>query len=313
MRGTFAQALAVVAACIAATTAGCTSGPPAPTPASSRATAPAAAPSGRSGELTDDERLLVQRAQETLVERCMRAKGFPYWPAPLPPADILHGNGYVVDDIGWARRNGYGTRLRETFLARQRTNRNDAYANTLSPADSGRYAKALLGGPTGSMLTAELPGGQRIRTPREGCRAEARDRLYGDFPTWFRVEKTATSLTGLYLPALLRDRRFVAAQEAWATCMRRAGHDYATPPAAREGLAERAKGLSPARAHTVEVELAVAEATCASRTPLAATARALDAEYRATGLQRYGDDLATYHRMNRTALANAEEITGSSG
>ncbi|GGT12012.1 hypothetical protein GCM10010271_13580 [Streptomyces kurssanovii] len=69
--------------------------------------------------------------------------------------------------------------------------------------------------------------------------------------------------------------------------------------------------MDPGRAHAAEVEVAVAEATCASRSSLAATARTLDREYRRTKLQRYGDVLSTYHRMNLTALARAEKIAGS--
>ncbi|MEU0188414.1 hypothetical protein ABZ250_00825 [Streptomyces afghaniensis] len=61
-------------------------------------------------------------------------------------------------------------------------------------------------------------------------------------------------------------------------------------------------GLSPARAHATEVELAVAEATCAVETSLARTARALEREYRTEKLRRYSHDIALYQRMRLTAL-----------
>ncbi|MET8828386.1 hypothetical protein ABZX40_21900 [Streptomyces sp. NPDC004610] len=267
---------------------------------------------GAGRELNDAERLLIQRAEQSLVKECMEDAGFAYWAAELPDEEELKGSGYVLTDPGWAGRHGYGSRFQDRLERRQREDRNHAYANALPEDDRVRYGRALEGGPSGGMLRAALPAGGTVQTPRQGCQAAAKGALYGDFEAWFKAEKTATNLSALYLPQLLADPRFTAALGAWAGCMREAGHDYADPPAAREALPKLIEGLVPEQAYAVEVDLAVTEATCATETPLATTARALESEYRERQLDRYGEDIATYERLGVAALARAERITGSS-
>ncbi|WP_217213101.1 hypothetical protein [Streptomyces sp. AC550_RSS872] len=127
----------------------------------------------------------------------------------------------------------------------------------------------------------DLPAGGTISTTSTGCLAEAKGNLYGDTATWFRVNKIATSLTPLYVPHLVKDPRFVKAVEAWSRCMREAGHAYASPDEIREDRHALTQGRSAARAHAAEVQLAVTEATCAVKTSLGKTARALERKYRA--------------------------------
>lgn len=265
---------------------------------------------GQTRELTAPEQILVRRAEQTLVKACMDKAGFRYWIGPLPTADDLKGGGYVLTDVGWAKRNGYGTRLRERTAELQRTDPNNKYANSLPQKDRTRYSETLEGGPSAGMLTIELPVGGTVRTPRHSCLTEAKERLYGDFETWFRAEKTATNLTGLYVPDLLKDRRLTAALKKWSACMREAGHDYADPTAVRNELPSLTKGLSADAAFTTERRLAVDEAECATRTPLSATAHDLEREYRDKLRGTYGDALTAYERMRFAALERAEDITG---
>jgi hypothetical protein len=314
MMRAFAFACAGVVIAVAGT-AGCTSAATADPTRSDRSPRAAASDAadldGRGRELTESEQILVRRAEQTLVQKCMAAKGFTYWIGPLPTVDDLKGDGYVLTDVGWAKRHGYGSRLQEKVQDLQRDDPNHAYANALPRTERVRYSETLEGGPSGVMLTAELPGGGTIRTPRDSCLSDAKDQLYGDFEAWFRAEKTATNLTPLYVPALVEDQRFTGAVEAWSACMRDAGHDYPDPSTVREKLPELTAGLTEEKAYAAEVGLAVAEATCATETSLAETARALDLEYRDKKLRRYREDIAAYQRMSRTALNRAEDITGS--
>ncbi|WP_329037241.1 hypothetical protein OIE71_28545 [Streptomyces sp. NBC_01725] len=261
-------------------------------------------------ELTDAEQVRVERAEEHLVKKCMEREGFTYWVGRVPSVPERRSYGYVLDDVRWAEKYGYGTRLQQQAERARLNDRNIAYDNALPRAERLRYSKALDGRPSNDILSAELPGGGAIETPRRGCRADAKDRLYGDFPAWFRVEKTATNLTPLYVPELVRDKRFLGAVGAWSTCMREEGHDYADPSELREELPALVRGLSREKAHTTEVKLAVVEATCSTETSLGDTARALEDEYRDKKLKRYSDDIATYRRMGLAALARAEHITG---
>ncbi|MFF3379880.1 hypothetical protein ACFYXF_43875 [Streptomyces sp. NPDC002680] len=265
---------------------------------------------GKVREPTDAEQVLVQRAENVLVKSCMEKAGFRYWIGPLPTVDDLKGGGYVLTDVDWAKRNGYGSRLREKAAELQRTDPNSKYANSLPQQDRARYSETLEGGPSAGMLTVDLPAGGTVRTPRHSCLTEAKGRLYGDFETWFKAEKTATNLTRLYVPDLLDDQRLVDALKKWSACMREAGHDYDDPTAIRNELPSLTKGLSPDAAFTAEVRLAVDEAECATGTSLSATAHDLEREYRDKLRGTYGDALTTYERMRFAALERAEDITG---
>ncbi|GAA2114029.1 hypothetical protein [Streptomyces synnematoformans] len=270
---------------------------------------------GRSGpmarELTHREQIQLQRAEALLVKECMAGEGFSYWVGPLPTVDDLKAGGYLVTDVDWASRHGYGGRLSERLPRLQREDPNHAYANGLPRKERLRYDETLNGALSAGMLSVELPTGGTVRTPRHSCLTEAKERLYGDFATWFTAEKVATNVTELFVPDLVRDRRFADAVGEWSTCMREAGHTYADPPAIRAKLPALTKGLSSDKAHAVEVRLAVAEARCATGTPLAATARALEKEYRGKRLGAYRDEIATYRQMSLAALARAEDITGT--
>ncbi|MFE5797930.1 hypothetical protein ACFQ8C_35850 [Streptomyces sp. NPDC056503] len=268
-------------------------------------------PGGQARDLTDAEQLLIQQAEQSLIKQCMEQAGFTYLVGRLPTVDDLKGGGYVLTDVAWAKRHGYGSRLRQKLAEAQADDPNHAYARALPRQERVRYGKALDGELSRDMLTAELPSGGTVRTPRRSCLATAQGQLYGDHETWFRVSQTAMNLTSLYAPDLVKDRRFVDAVAKWSACMGEAGHEHADPPEAREKLAELTAALGSEAAYAIEVELAVAEATCATRTPLARTARALQTEYRDTRLRRYGDETAAYRRMSLDALGRAEDITGA--
>ena len=257
-------------------------------------------------DLTDTEEVVVERAEGLLVETCMVAKGFRYWVGPIASLDERRSYAYVLDDVAWVKEHGYGGRLAKAAEKARAEDPDVAYFNALSRADRIRYSRALEGMPSDT-LSVELPGGGTVEAPASGCATEAKDELYGGYETWFRVSKTAESLTPLYLPDVMADKRFVRALTAWSSCMREAGHDYRSPDLIREELTTLTKGLSDTKAHAVEVELATAEATCAGNgeSGLADTARALEREYREKKLSRYAADIATYERLRLAALARA--------
>lgn len=304
-----------VAAAVAVTVVGCTTasaGPVSDADAAHAARARTdAVETGR--PITDAEQVLVDQARELLIEECMAAQGFRYWPVPVGTVEERQGSGYVLDDVDWAREHGYGTQLRDRVVAIQENDPNHAYANALPEAERLRYSDALDGNPSAGLLTAELPAGGTIRTPSDSCVAKAKGELYVDFAAWFQAEKVATNLVGLYADDLVADERFKAALTAWSECMHERGHDYPDPPAIRQDLPLLTKGLSDGRALAVEKELAVDEATCAVReTSLVSTTRDLESEYR-DGLRQYRDDVAEYHRLQHAALENAREIRARRG
>jgi hypothetical protein len=82
-----------------------------------------ATPAGVSSraEISAADRAVLDRAQEILVVRCMAGRGFdvdvPAQRAPRIPAETLRRFRYVIDDVDWAVRHGYGMADQRRALA----------------------------------------------------------------------------------------------------------------------------------------------------------------------------------------------------
>ncbi|MGR4852127.1 hypothetical protein [Streptomyces sp. LARHCF252] len=275
------------------------------------ATSATAAKNSPERELTDAEDFLIGKAEQLLVKKCMARHGYPYWIDTPLSAEESRASGFVNDDVPWAREHGYGGRIKQKVAASKKADRNLAYRAELPEGKRAQYVATLAGGPESEALTVELPAGRTIESSTGGCEAAAQQELYGDSKTWFRADRIAGNLTPLYVPDLVADKRFTMALKAWSGCMARAGHDYSDPEEIRSDLPELTEGLTIAEAHTTEVKLAVAEATCARESSLARTARELERHYRDKLRGRYGEEMATRSRLQHAALARAKKITGS--
>ncbi|WP_410534709.1 hypothetical protein [Streptomyces sp. KL2] len=258
-------------------------------------------------DLTVAEEVEIDRAEEVLVRQCMQSQGFRYWPGPVAGIAERKAGGYVVDDVNWARRYGYGRSFDIAAEKARRSHPNITYANALPEKERIRYSRAL-DGDFDDTLTVELPSGGSVRTPRTGCYAEAREQLYGDYPTWFRVKKTVTSLTPLYVPQILRDERLVTAVTAWSHCMKNSGEPFKSPDEIRRKRDGLTKGMNESQARKAESALAVTEAECARKTSLGKIARALEKEYRERALRDYAAESTTYQQMRMSALARAGNL-----
>ncbi|MGW2158516.1 hypothetical protein [Nonomuraea sp. NPDC001699] len=270
---------------------------------------PVAKPGAPTAPITPADEVTLSWAESLLVRDCMRDAGFEYWVERPADQDGLLPVGFVLDDVEWARRNGYGTRARNAAVAARKHSRNVAYVNGLPAARRIAYREALNGGAGNEVLSVKLPDGRTINNSLGGCSASSIARLYGDRATWFRVDRLAMNITPLVMGRLVKDARYTAGVKAWSACMRERGHDYATPPAAHLAAPGLSVGMTAERAHATEVELAVDEATCARRTDLRATMRALGREYRPKIGARYAAELDLYDRMRGEALARARKIT----
>ncbi|MFJ3040186.1 MULTISPECIES: hypothetical protein [Streptomyces] len=253
------------------------------------------------------EEVEVDRAEQALVTRCMQRRGFRYWPLPVLSVQARKVGAYVVDDVAWARQYGYG---RSFDAAAQRANRshpNITYVKGLPKKERVRYSRALDGTFTHT-ITTELPSGGSVRTPRDGCYAQAREQLYGDYATWFRAKKTVTALTPLYVPRILQDERLTSTVAAWSRCMKAAGRPFQSPDTIRRERESLIHGMTESQALRSESALAVTEAECAQQTSLGKTARALETEYRDKVARDYAEEFTAYRRMRLSALARAHSL-----
>ncbi|MEU1483175.1 hypothetical protein [Streptomyces sp. NPDC005752] len=260
-------------------------------------------------DLTVPEEMEIEYAEYALVKKCMEDKGFTYWMGPVASADARRAGRYVNDDIAWAKKYGYGRPFDEAAEKDRREHPNVRYPNGLPRKDRIRYNTSL-NGDYDDVLRVDLPAGGTMETPREGCWAEARNRLYGDLETWFKAKKTVTGLSPLYVPDILADERLRKAVAAWSSCMKKAGLPFSSPEQLREKRIARTEGMSSGEARTYETELAVSDAGCAVESSLGKTARALEREHLSVLLKEYEKENTTYQRMRLTALAHAREPDG---
>ncbi|WOX23424.1 hypothetical protein [Streptomyces solicathayae] len=245
------------------------------------------------------DRRYLKRAEQILIAECLRAQGFAYEARTLPDEPPRRFP-YVLDDVAWARRHGYGLDEERRIAARKAADPNERYFRGLPP-ERQKAALAALNGARPEGLSARMPGGGVVVASDEGCTARAQRRLYGDLQGWFAARLTVANLTPLYVPKVREDPEFRRAVGGWARCMAGRGHRYATPDALREAL----PGV---RTRAAEIRLAVAEAGCAGESGLAATAKALDARYGAEVRRRYAGQIATELRLARAAVPRAREV-----
>lgn len=289
------RALAWLMAILALATAGCTA---TSTESTSRDPGP---------ELSNAELALIERAEAILVKGCMEKHGFKYWAPPPAISDEGRDFPYVVDDVGWAHRHGYGSDL---FARQERLRKNDPntkYLNSLTP-ERRAAASVAFGGSGTSSVEVRVPGGATIGQSATGCLAEAQQALYGDFPAWVRAQAITGNLSQLFRPAVERDHRFTAAVESWAGCMSEKSLPYPSPLEIQKALPGLTGGQTTEQARVIERRLSVAEATCANKTGLAATTRTLDQRYGDPVRKKYGKEIDAKRRLQRAALERARDI-----
>ncbi|MEU4531604.1 hypothetical protein AB0F49_25590 [Micromonospora ureilytica] len=278
---TLAVALPLAASSIAGARPGSTSAGTAST------STPAADPAPARPVGPEDRQILI-RAESLLTRDCMIRAGFRMWLGTPPPADELLSFPYVVDDIAWARKHGFGSDLVEAVDTRRRANPNQRYVSGLSPERREAYL-ATLNGARPEGLEARLPSGGVMRRSAEGCTSEAQRRLYDDLAEWYRSSKVVVDLTYLRQRRVLADPAWTTALRPWARCLRQHGYTADTPDRLRESVGPRGRAD--------EIAAAVAEARCA-QDGLAATTRALDA--------RHGDELTAAHHQDVVAKNRLE-------
>ncbi|MDQ0605798.1 hypothetical protein QF037_010231 [Streptomyces canus] len=258
-------------------------------------------------DLTVEDEIEVERAEQRLVKACMAEQGFPYWEFPVPGVDERRAGRYVTDDVRWAKKYGYGRLFGEKAEEVRLTHPTVTYQKKLAKEERAAYSKAL-DGDWRDAMTVELPGGTgTIETPRGGCSNEARKQLYGDPETWFTVRRTITGLMPLYVPDVMKDKRFTESLEKWSRCMEKAGRPFDNPDKLRAKRDVLTEGMPFTEANKFDTELAVIDATCAKESSLGEIARSLEITYLEKVLERYGKENAEYRKMRLNALVQARK------
>ncbi|MEU5431397.1 hypothetical protein AB0H73_38145 [Streptomyces olivoreticuli] len=280
------------------------------------ASAPADAPGRTSArpaasvlrEPTEKEKELLHKAGQLLLRDCMRRKGFEYRTFERNPVADAREFPYVIDDVDWARRHGYGSDIERAMQEIRRNDVNQHYFQGL-PAERRAAALAAANGARPQGLTARTPDGMTMTRSSAGCQSEAEGTLYQDLRAWFQAQTTATALPPMRNEKVAAEPEFAKATRSWATCMRAAGHDYADPAALRAALPPPERPLPRGQ----EVELAVDEADCARTSGLGETARRLDRKHDAELRRRYRTEVEARLRLQLAALPRARSVIEKAG
>ncbi|MFJ6759395.1 hypothetical protein ACIQNK_30800 [Streptomyces sp. NPDC091273] len=263
---------------------------------------------GPPGEPTAAHWETLEHAEALLIGPCMKGKGFRYTavpPAEQPPRqpDFPYG----IDDTEFARTHGFGTDLDRELLSRAEKDPNRVYFQGLDASQRAAYSVALTGTER-QRITVTLPSGFRLATNDSGCLAEARRRLYGDYPAWFKAARTVENLKTVYQSRALEDPAYAAAVKDWSACM--AGHDWTV----KDPQELRVKASAAARDVPTENELAreraaaEAEAACVRTTGLVTTATRVEQRYRTQLEQTHRDAIRTRDRLAAAALPRARQL-----
>ncbi|MET7730586.1 hypothetical protein ABZT02_04405 [Streptomyces sp. NPDC005402] len=299
-------AVGVIVALASLVLTGCT----ADTDAAHRTTPAARAESAQAGQkLTYAQDLRISDAEQHLITVCMRKKGFRFWEEKPLSLEDSRPVGYVQDDIGWARRHGYGSRIAAQEDRARLRNPNIAYRKSLSRSRQKAFDIAMDGGREAVVLKSPTPSGGTISKQSGGCAGQAEKMLYADPAAWFRSDVSVRNLRPLYVDKLLRDKEFTSAVSAWSHCMNKAGHPFPDPDAARQSTREHSAEQTraeEARTFANETRIAVADATCARAVSLRAIGERREAHYVGELAGKYGHALDAHLRMQRYALAVAE-------
>ncbi|MEV6634922.1 hypothetical protein AB0M54_29655 [Actinoplanes sp. NPDC051470] len=263
------------------------------------------APAAVVRDLAADESDVLDRAEQFLIRDCMRRHGFAYTIVSHTQRAEDRDFPYVIDNVGWAGRHGYGTDLLREREAAIRAEPNTVRLNGMTPSARAAALAALNGvSDPHTDLSAVLPSGITTRRSSISCTSEAQRALYADLPTWYRVSRVTENLAPERIGLVLADARYQRAVAGWSRCLAHAGHAYDSPGEARDAVLS----ADPPMPRPKETALAVAEATCAGRTGLAATVRELDRQHAEEINQRYAADLADRRRLRHDALPRANAV-----
>ncbi len=261
-------------------------------------------------ERTQGEAAAELAEREDAIASCMAAEGFDYVPVVMVPGSFEASDDPPRGSRGFAEVYGYGAWRAPEIEPGQYTyqldeSANTAYRESLSPEARAAYDVALMGRATdlGDGIVS-YDGMGCIETP------------------WLRGSAEAEYLRGVqqevsdHLQSLWdgEDPRLAEVDATWASCMRDAGYDDASPRAAESRVldelmaAYEAASDAPVPADVVdeatdaERRLALADQDCRDATGWTARRRAVEHELQ----QEYLDA----HRADLDALVEASSAPG---
>lgn len=263
-------------------------------------------PSDRPATAVDEK--LLHQAAERLIARCMARHGFAYTEQRPPPPTTEPDLRYPLDDVGWARRHGYGTLLAGSRAAASDPDPDEV--RNLTPEQREAWYRTLMG--SDRALVVDLPERGRLTTSDDGCTAEARRALYGDLAGWYRARRTVDHFGSYTLTLVTADPGYRAGLTAWAGCVHKHGYIASSPDELRELVARTEPTSTSVRPPAAEIAAAVTEAECTTSTGFSRTLRTLKHRYQTQTERRFARELTALKSYELQAMPRARRALADS-
>lgn len=291
--------------------AGCTAQQPASGSESGRLDAVAHGAAARTESYTEDEARL-NRAERVLTRRCMSGRGLPYSDPQV--ATVAAHDDEWHPDLESRRRMGYG--LFDGYAPgaeRSPQSESDREVERWPTDRQAAYERALMG-TDGERGWIDLRGGMRFTFPTDGCIAESRGRLYGSPHTAARIFYVLQDIARRIDHEVRADPAYAQALLDWSGCMERRGYDHVSPSRAKAELGDAYQrvGATP-EMRRLEIETAVADATCATDTGLPAVGAALASRHAEMLTTDDRDDLRRLSASRAAAVHRATAVLRNEG
>lgn len=247
----------------------------------------------------------IFRAEQLLVERCMRSHGFQYFVSsagPMPGPNVM-----TIDSSGNGASPTYDI-VRDERARRRSVE--TAYVASLGADDQAAYASAL-GGSTSTQGSITLPSGTVISYQTGGCVGSARAALFEDVDAAIRSSMVPQDVDRSFEASMFEGSRFESALSEWRRCMYDEGWKVADPSAILDSIDTAiSRGMALRVAGAKETAIANADFKCDQRSRLRATMHALVIGFLADEPPLVVSELMAAERSKAEAAVRAMSLLG---
>jgi hypothetical protein len=272
-------------------------------------------------EATPDQQLQLKKAQNRLIEQCMKRFGFDYvLPAPTPPSgDDSNSRVFGLANAEDAAQFGYASPGRATDPAPVKRQSQAALSRTgqtvlngVDPvAEAAAKAKGKAAAPTNqpmSQAEAEKAPGTGVivngkEVPVGGCGRESALKLYSPTPGSLDI-LYVFNLGGEAESRALEDSRVRKVTTKWSQCMADSGFTTTSPDNVQSDLGLEGAKLSSPEAITI----AKADVACKTKVNYIGIRYAVQTAYEKSLVEEHAETLALFKQQTQDRLRLAAQL-----
>ncbi|MCM2412776.1 hypothetical protein [Streptomyces sp. RKAG290] len=274
-------------------------------------------------EVTSDQQYQVKKAQNLLIEQCMKRFGFDYaLPAPTPPSrNDSKSRVFGLASAKDAAQFGYASPSQATDPAPAKRQSPAALSRTgqtvlngVDPvAEAAAKAKGKAAAPTDEPMSqaeaAKAPGSGIIVNGKEvpvgGCGRESALKLYSPKPGSVDI-LFVFNLGGEAESRALEDSRVRKATTKWSQCMADSGFTTSSPDSVQSDLGLKEGALSSPEAITI----AKADVACKTQANYIGIRYAVQSAYEKRLVEEHAETLALFQQQTQDRLRLAAQLNG---